>query len=139
MAGRPQTRSNIVENCLVLDIAALRPVCIRRAGTVSWGTAFHDEPAAEIAYRLVADGDGYVIHLTYCEADTPIDLTVPLIITRLPFNGLRYWFSCPVGNGARICGRRCRCLYLPPGAQIFGCRDCHDLTYRSCRESHCFG
>ena len=25
-------------------------------------------------------------------------------------------------------------LYLPPGARYFGCRRCHELTYRSCQE-----
>ena len=27
-------------------------------------------------------------------------------------------------------------LYLPPWGRYFGCRDCHGLTYTSCRESH---
>ena len=26
-------------------------------------------------------------------------------------------------------------LYLPPGGRYFGCRHCHDLTYRSRQES----
>jgi len=38
-------------------------------------------------------------------------------------------------NG-RGCGRRVGKLYLPPGGRYFGCRQCHDLTYTSCQESH---
>ncbi|MBW3599539.1 MAG: hypothetical protein KY475_19980 [Planctomycetes bacterium] len=34
------------------------------------------------------------------------------------------------------CQRRAGKLYLPPGAKYFGCRTCHDLTYRSSQEAH---
>jgi hypothetical protein len=27
-------------------------------------------------------------------------------------------------------------LYLPMGARLFGCRKCHNLTYRSCQKAH---
>ena len=27
-------------------------------------------------------------------------------------------------------------LYLPPQAKYFGCRKCHDLSYRSSQEAH---
>jgi len=37
----------------------------------------------------------------------------------------RHWFKCP------LCGRRSFKLYLPPGGTVFGCRDCHHLTYTS--------
>ena len=33
------------------------------------------------------------------------------------------------------CLQRVGMLYLPSGGKIFACRDCYDLTYRSCRES----
>jgi hypothetical protein len=45
------------------------------------------------------------------------------------YRGQRMWMLCPE------CGRRCGKLYLPPEASWFGCRDCHDLTYRSSQES----
>jgi hypothetical protein len=47
------------------------------------------------------------------------------------------WFICPLlkPNGTP-CNRRCRILYLPPGAKYFGCRECYNLTYDSCNESH---
>jgi len=34
------------------------------------------------------------------------------------------------------CGAHVRTLHLPPGRVRFRCRDCYDLTYRSCQESH---
>ncbi len=48
----------------------------------------------------------------------------------------RWWFACPLVVNGRACGRRVRMLYLPPNGRYFGCRGCHDLTYRSCQESH---
>lgn len=46
----------------------------------------------------------------------------------------RHWFICPVVKNGRACRRRVRVLYLPQGAQYFGCRHCHNLVYRSSRE-----
>ena len=39
--------------------------------------------------------------------------------------GERLWFSCP------RCHKLADKLYLPPGANVFLCRTCHDLSYRS--------
>jgi hypothetical protein len=61
--------------------------------------------------------------------------TVPLTTTRPRFGGLRWWFRCPLGVKGEPCGRRVGKLYLPPRARDFGCRHCHQLTYRSCQES----
>jgi len=44
--------------------------------------------------------------------------------------GTRIWFACP--NCAQTVG----ILHLPPGGSEFACRRCHNLTYRSCQESH---
>jgi hypothetical protein len=50
--------------------------------------------------------------------------------------GLRWWFVCPYpGPGKSPCGRRVRILYRPWSAHLFGCRECHGLTYRS-RQKH---
>ncbi len=51
------------------------------------------------------------------------------------FGGVRLWFRCPSPNGK--CGnRRCGKLYLAPDGLTLACRECHDLTYESCQESH---
>ena len=57
-------------------------------------------------------------------------LSVDLAVTTLFSGGLRVWWKCPQ------CGKRVRNLYSPPGPYPFACRDCHDLTYKSCQESH---
>ena len=48
--------------------------------------------------------------------------------------GVRWWFLCPVDQGEGPCHRRVVKLYLPANRCYFGCRHCHDLSYRSCQE-----
>jgi len=59
---------------------------------------------------------------------------VRLTTTRPRFGGLRWWFLCPLLSDGRPCGRRVGKLYLPPRGRYFGCRQCHNLTYKSCQE-----
>ena len=44
------------------------------------------------------------------------------------FGGERWWFTCPLKVNDVNCNRRVGKLYLPPGANYFGCRSCHELT-----------
>ena len=48
----------------------------------------------------------------------------------------RYYFACPAVVDGVYCGCCCSKLYLPLGGKVFGCRECYDLTYQSCQESH---
>ena len=54
---------------------------------------------------------------------------IRLRATRPHYGGRRWWFECPA------CGRRCFKMCLPPGARVFACRGCYDLTYRSAQEA----
>jgi len=54
---------------------------------------------------------------------------VNLDYTEPHFGGVRVWFLCP------WCRTRRGKLYLPPGEERFACRECHDLQYRSSRDS----
>ncbi len=47
--------------------------------------------------------------------------------------GRRFWLRCPLLRNGVPCDRPVLRLYLPPGGQLFGCRHCHNLTYRSCQ------
>jgi hypothetical protein len=54
--------------------------------------------------------------------------------TSCNFGGKRWWMRCPSPLHGRDCeNRRCGKLYLPPDAVFFACRECHELTYRSCQ------
>src|SRR5262249_906322 len=64
------------------------------------------------------------------------DYNVRLSATQPPLGGLRWWFLCPLTVSGRPCNRRVAVLHLPPDGRYFACRHCHQLTYRSCQESH---
>ncbi len=59
----------------------------------------------------------------------PVDQVVPLVWTACQYGGERPWYRCPA------CDRRVSALYLPPDADRFACRHCHDLAYPSQRMS----
>jgi hypothetical protein len=71
---------------------------------------------------------------TATQQEESANYSVQLATTRPRFGGLRWWFICPLVVNGRACGRRVGKLYLPPGGRYFGCRHCHELTYRSAQE-----
>lgn len=99
-------------------------------GSVHWNVK--GEPSGWISYRLTE----YGVTLDYKWRDEPIIETIRMERGRVGFMD-NEWFLCPLlkPNGTP-CNRRCRKLYCPPGAKYFGCRECYNLTYDSCNESH---
>src|SRR5205823_10573823 len=77
------------------------------------------------------------VTLHYRWRDTE-DVRIPVRLETTPtqFGGRRWWFTCPLVVRGVPCCRRVGKLYLPPGARYFGCRKCHDLSYRSSQEAH---
>lgn len=55
------------------------------------------------------------------------NLTIELISSNTSFEGLRYWFKCP------LCAQRVGTLFVHPLTSIIGCRKCLGLEYRSRR------
>lgn len=62
---------------------------------------------------------------------TEYDYRIALEYTPCNFGGVRPWFRCPAAG----CGDRVGKLHRPPGADVFACRECHDLGYRTSRTS----
>lgn len=58
--------------------------------------------------------------------------------SELAWGAKRWWVHCPCASYSvsGVCDRRVRKLYLSPAGWYVACRTCHDLTYRSCTESH---
>lgn len=50
-----------------------------------------------------------------------------LLATKTCFNGMRYWFSCP------LCNKRARTIYKHPTSSQVGCRLCLGLQYKKQR------
>jgi hypothetical protein len=68
---------------------------------------------------------------TITHSGEKISYPIQLQTSRPPLGGLRWWFVCPLIVSGVACQRRAAKLYLPAGAQYFGCRKCHGLTYSS--------
>ncbi len=54
-------------------------------------------------------------------------LKLNLLTSSTRFNGIRYWFSCP------ICNRRIGTIYRDPVNLTVGCRNCLNLQYKKQR------
>lgn len=130
------TKKILVEDCYKLSIkdikSNLKPGFM---GLLTWTR--HGKEAGRIVYKVNGLDLPLNIKLSYSitkfgDEKRELEYIIPLTTTNLPWGGHRYWFLCPL----RVYGRRVRCLYLPPRGYYFGCRHCHDLTYKSSQESH---
>jgi hypothetical protein len=95
--------------------------------TLKW-TGPGDEWLGRLECRIDHSGPtGLAIYIRQqcAQISAPVDeQTIPVTTVRPPLGGKRFWFVCS-------CGQRAGRLYLPPGQQVFRCRHCHYLTYRS--------
>ncbi len=130
-----------VESCLALDVNYMRRKGMLfpgAGGTLNWTYAGTGKPSASVVYRVVCLPDEEELlrlWLSYRRQDSEtIRLPIDLQPMHLHFGGLRYWFICPLLVNGVACRRRVGKLYFC--GRYFGCRRCHDLTYRSCQESH---
>jgi hypothetical protein len=134
---RWQPRKTTVEECLALPTTHLKRHISAGggAGMVTWTLASGGK--ATINIYLAGTGENRIIVLGYRWRGIETVVTrVSLATTPTQFGSPRWWYRCPIVEGRVECNRRVGKLYLPPGAKHFGCRRCHDLTYRSCQESH---
>jgi hypothetical protein len=148
-SGNHRTRwgaKTVVEDCASLDVNKLT-----RNGVLVAG---HRGPAlrtwfcrggvmSEVNYEAdLTDPSGAFLRLWHSrrgasgEVPEAVEYQVRLTTTRSRLGGLRWWFVCPLAVNGLGCERRVGKLYLPPRGHYFGCRRCHNLTYRSCQESH---
>lgn len=131
------------EDCWILDVALLPlyiPVTSPLAGTIRASRISGTWRTIRVRYTLTVEETGTVFRLAHGAERTVLgdaqEERVELLTTEPNFGGTRWWFSCPLSKAGRPCNRRVAKLYLPPGGRHFGCRGCHELTYRSCRRSH---
>ena len=126
-----------MEECRTLELRVFRDALkqgVPYAGRVWWKDSWTGEETASVGFYL--KGDPPVIRLSYTvtqrRSDEKTDVVeiIPTSTARAGRHGLQWFFHCP------RCDRRGRKLYQPPGHHRFLCRDCHDLTYTSCQESH---
>jgi hypothetical protein len=133
---RWQGKKDTVEDSLVVAMKHLRNrLFVGEAGTLTWTWASGRK--SSIGYYVTGSADWPSVHLHYRRRDEEdVNILVRLEATPTQFGGRRWWFICPLIVRGIACNRRAGKLYLPPGAKYFGCRKCHNLTYRSCQEAH---
>jgi hypothetical protein len=138
-------RKKRVEEVRAIDMLDLQRegVFKNRAGvnwTSSWST--NGAVVASVSYRVEVDGGKprglrFMYSITNNNSGKKQDYSYVVEVTSTPCNygGERWWFICPLIVDGRACRRRCRIIYLPPGSEYFGCRECHQLSYES-RQRH---
>jgi hypothetical protein len=133
---RWQGKKATVEESLVVGMKTLRKrLYAGAAGTITW--SWSSGGKSSMGYYVTCSEDRLTVTLHYRWRDKEeVSIPVRLQATPTQFGGKRWWFVCPLIVRGLACNRRAGKLYLPPGAKYFGCRKCHDLTYRSCQEAH---
>ncbi|HJN09780.1 MAG: hypothetical protein QGG09_12815 [Pirellulaceae bacterium] len=129
------TKKSTVEESLTVAMRDFRSRRFwRSSGTLTWSWAAGN--ASSVGYR-VTWGCAPTITLHYRWRDNE-DIEIPIRLQTTPtqFGGERWWFTCPLIVSGVACNRRVGKLHLAPGARYFGCRKCHELTYRSSQEAH---
>ena len=135
---RSNSKDSTDQHC-TLDVNTLARNGLLRQGAVGrlhWCDGGSGTKLASISFSIVSNSSGdRVLRIRYRLNDQEnVSTTIPLESTVPHFTGSRWWFTCPMSFRGVTCDRRVVKLYLREGE--FGCRHCHDLTYRSCQESH---
>ena len=145
MGRRRSTTRLTVEECYAVEI-----VNIVRAGafevesgipcSYTWNDGLGD-PIWSIKFRVFPDNTGalaiHFYHRVPGTLSTPARIehqSAQITTTECHFGGTRRWFRCSLIRDGYPCKRRVRVLYSTPCEKLFGCRECHNLTYRSAQE-----
>jgi len=141
MGYGPRGGRTWIDDCAALDLASLKKWGYFSHGQGCWGKEHWKQGGKTVlvvAIELQATSASHrVMRLRYRirphRSPEPVncDYSVGLTATPCNYGGQRWWFQCPLQG----CHTRCRVLYLPPGAQYFGCRKCHRLAYSSSQRS----
>ena len=137
-------KKDTVEDCRSVSISFLKKhdylsenSC--RSGGISWKNCYGEETSSIGIVVSTFESEKYVrFYYTVTSRSsgekTEYDYKVQLTTTPCNFGGVRYWFICPLSKRGVYCGRRVGKLYKAPGADYFGCRHCHNLSYESRNE-----
>jgi hypothetical protein len=131
-----------VESCITLDVNSfVRDGTIKAGGwstgAITWYVGKTEVCSIDYEAFITIDKSFAWLRLHYITARTEEDMDYKIwLTTTVPhFGGTRWWFTCPLVTNNHRCNRRVAKLYLPRGARYFGCRQCYDLTYKSCNLS----
>ena len=132
-------KKKLVEDCLHLDILNLSKRGLI-SGSYAHGTSVWENISggrdASIEFEIFpVDYLSKIMRFHYtaeCDGnERKMQYDCRLVSSKAFLGRSRWWFTCPLIINDQHCNRRVRKLYLPMGEIYFGCRHCHDLTYRS--------
>jgi hypothetical protein len=86
--------------------------------------------AMRVSFALSGQSVGLLSLFTTEQTSREIEQIIPVVSTQPNYGGHRFWFLCP------LCDHRVAKVYLPEKCDQFGCRHCHNLTYRSSQTAH---
>lgn len=134
-----------VDEAKSMDILDLqREGVFNKGAGLLWTSTWtrNGEEIASLYYRLESDKTGpaglrFMYTITYRDTGKTknYNYLIPVVSTPCNYGGERWWFLCPLIIDDRPCKRKCRIIYRPPMVDLFGCRECHKLTYES-RQRH---
>lgn len=128
------SRLTTVETCLQLPICKMWREGLLRPGKEILCSVDIGAAPFRIEFRIdLRDVGRPSCQLRYQIPNTNRSLEYMLALTTTcPYwGGLRFWFVCPLVSPSGPCCRRVGKLYLPQGSRYFGCRRCHQLSYKS--------
>lgn len=116
--GGAARRVTYTDECLTLQVGNLGKIKPGSSGSVTWKhgnslrLSYQQEGQAELSGVLSGSPWSQVISIDFTQTEGVA-------------SGRRAWFICS------RCGGRCRSLYLRSSTQLFLCRTCQGLRYRS--------
>lgn len=117
-----------VEECRILDINVFKKVCKSGGDSGKYRWLVNEEVDAQIGYSVYMYNKLHgFLNLNYTITSTQNEHvhSIKIISSKCNYGGYRYWIQCP------YCSRKVSKLYLPPNDEVFACRYCLRLTYKS--------
>jgi hypothetical protein len=142
MGRRRWTTRLTVEECYALDIGQLVRAGVfdadpRSLCAFTWNNSA-GMPTSSVTFRVFPDRTGALaLHFDHQVPATPFTpprvqrQVIQLTVTKCHFGGMRPWFRCALIRRGYPCKRRVKIIYSTPREKLFGCRECHNLTYES--------
>jgi hypothetical protein len=125
--SRKRVPKGVVERSRSIDV---RPIFGEERITpgepyiVSWVNERTGEESSTVRILLIGESK---LKISFSINGESIKQLIPIEWTSCNYGGSRAWFNCP------SCRRRVAIVHMPLRKYRFLCRQCHDLTYRSCQ------
>ena len=134
---RGYKRRICVEECQVININRIQPDVnyVYKHGSYNLGS-FNDKYWSilnqMVFWKIFVNEGKVLIEISYTLNPNPHDYNYIISLENITLRngGLRWYFVCPKCMGKNKYGQRVTKLFMPVNSEYFGCRQCHNLTYK---------